>query len=73
MVKEWVTNLAIVVILGMWAATMLADILVPGYDPPPAINALMMAVAGAIFGKKVLDKAYGPGEGQEAEKPKDRK
>lgn len=45
----WATNLAIVVVLGMWAGSLIVDMFVPEYDPPPGIEPLMMALAGFLF------------------------
>ena len=47
--SEWVTNLATVVVLGVWAVSLVVDMLVPEYDPPPGIEPLMMALAGFLF------------------------
>lgn len=45
----WATNLAIVVVLGTWSASLIVDMLVPTYDPPTGIEPLMMALAGFLF------------------------
>lgn len=47
--SAWATNLAIVVVLCMWAGSLVVDMLVPTYDPPPGIEPLMMALAGFLF------------------------
>lgn len=47
--SAWATNLAIVVVLGMWAGSLVVDMFVPTYDPPPGIEPLMMALAGFLF------------------------
>ena len=47
--SAWATNLAIVVVLGMWSASLIVDMLVPTYDPPTGIEPLMMALAGFLF------------------------
>lgn len=45
----WATNIAIVVVLGVWALTVIVGILDPNYEPPPGIQPLMMALAGFLF------------------------
>lgn len=47
--SAWATNLAIVVVLVMWAGSLVVDMLVSTYDPPPGIEPLMMALAGFLF------------------------
>lgn len=47
--SAWATNLAIVVVLGMWATSLVVDMLSPTYDPPPGIEPMMMALAGFLF------------------------
>ena len=47
--SAWATNLAIVVVLGMWSGSLVVDMLVATYDPPPGIEPLMMALAGFLF------------------------
>jgi hypothetical protein len=42
------------VITTAWAVSFLIDIIVPRYDPPPSVHALMMIVAGATFGEGLL-------------------
>ncbi len=41
------------VIIGAWVVSFLADLVLPHYDPPPTLHALMMIVAGAAFGNYV--------------------
>lgn len=47
--SAWATNLAIVVVLGMWSGSLVVDMFVATYDPPPGIEPLMMALAGFLF------------------------
>lgn len=47
--SAWATNLAIVVVLGMWSTSLVVDMLSPAYDPPPGIEPMMMALAGFLF------------------------
>lgn len=47
--SAWATNLAIVVVLGMWSGSLIVDMFVATYDPPPGIEPLMMALAGFLF------------------------
>lgn len=39
-----------VVITTVWAASFVADILIPKYDVNPLVHLIMMGVAGAAFG-----------------------
>jgi hypothetical protein len=57
-VAKWIINGVIALVSLVWAASMIADMVNKDYDPPPAINVVMMAVLGALFGKQVLGKAY---------------
>ena len=47
------TNLAIVITI-LWAISFIVDIVVKEYDPPATVHALMMIVAGAVFGEGFL-------------------
>ena len=42
-----------------WAASVIADIVLPEYDPPPGIHSLMLTVSGGIFGQGVVSAARG--------------
>lgn len=55
---KWIINGVIVVVVLMWAATIVADIILPDYNPPPQAHLAMMAIVGALFGKQVIGKAY---------------
>lgn len=48
------TELVSYVITGVWVVSFFVDILVKGYEPPPSVHALMMLVAGALFGDGLL-------------------
>lgn len=43
------------VITTAWAVSFIVDIIVKPYDPPASIHALMMMVAGAVFGEGLLN------------------
>jgi hypothetical protein len=45
-----------VVIVAVWAASQLATILVPGYEPPDAIHAALMIVLGTVYALRDKDK-----------------
>lgn len=42
------------VITAAWAISFVMDIVARTYDPPPSVHALMMMVAGAVFGEGLL-------------------
>jgi hypothetical protein len=42
------------VILVAWAVSFVVDIFVPTYEPPPSVHALMVIVAGSLFGESVF-------------------
>lgn len=42
------------VITGAWATSFIVDIVVKDYDPSPSVHALMMMVAGAVFGEGLI-------------------
>lgn len=52
------TNLAYV-ITAAWGISFLVDIPVKSYDPPATIHALMMLVAGAVFGEGLIKNRNG--------------
>lgn len=43
-----------IVITAAWAISFIVDIVVKEYDPPASVHALMMIVAGAVFGEGLL-------------------
>lgn len=47
------TGLAIVITV-VWAISFIVDVIVTAYDPPASVHALMMMVAGAVFGEGLL-------------------
>ena len=55
-------GLAIVITVA-WAISFLVDIVVKAYDPPPSVHALMMIVAGSVFGEGLLRSRNGNGNG----------
>lgn len=60
------TGLAIVITI-VWAISFIVDVLVKGYDPPASVHALMMMVAGAVFGEGLLKTRKGNGAGRTKE------
>jgi hypothetical protein len=48
------------VITAFWALSFLVDIIVKTYDPPASVHALMMIVAGAVFGEGLIKTRNGP-------------
>lgn len=38
-------------IVGAWIISFFVDLVVVTYDPPPSVHALMLIVAGAMFGE----------------------
>lgn len=47
--KRLVNGIAILVAF-VWTASIIADIVVPSYDPSPFVHMAMMAVVGAVVG-----------------------
>jgi hypothetical protein len=47
------------VITGAWAISFIVDIVIKEYDPSPSVHALMMIVAGAVFGEGLIRKRNG--------------
>jgi hypothetical protein len=41
-------------ITALWAASLIADMLVERYDPPAGLGTLMLIVASALFGGPVV-------------------
>lgn len=54
-VPTWATGAAVVVVLSGWTATLVADFMVPEYDPPQGIEPLMMALAAFLFASRSTD------------------
>lgn len=50
---EIVNGIAIVVTV-IWAASFVADFLIPTYSPPATIHAAFMLIVGAVFGSQFL-------------------
>lgn len=44
------------VITVVWVVSFVIEVLDPNYSPPPSVHALMLLVAGALFGKGVIDR-----------------
>ena len=41
------------IIVIAWAASLIADAVLPEYDAPPTVHGLMLLVAGALFGPSI--------------------
>jgi hypothetical protein len=48
-----------IVILVVWVISFFADMVMEEYSPPPSIHALMLIVAGALYGEGVFRRANG--------------
>jgi len=48
------TKLIAVVVTVVWVGSIIVDILVPAYDPPPSVHLTMMAVVGAATGRYII-------------------
>lgn len=44
-------------IVGAWVISFFADLVIITYDPPPSVHALMLIVAGALFGEGFIKKS----------------
>lgn len=51
-VPPWATGTAVVVVLAAWTGTLIADFMVPDYQPPPGVEPLMMALAAFLFASR---------------------
>lgn len=49
-----IATLLAIVITAAWAISFLVDIVVKEYEPSPSVHALMMIVAGAVFGEGLI-------------------
>jgi hypothetical protein len=47
-------RLIVLVVSGIWAISILADLVFPAYDPPPSVHVAMMAVVGAATGQYIV-------------------
>lgn len=54
-----------VMVLGMWAASFLADLANPKYDPPAYVNPLIMLVGGYMFATSTIAKESKPPDKKE--------
>lgn len=51
-VPPWATGTAVVVVLAAWSGALIADFMVPDYEPPPGIEPMMMALAAFLFASR---------------------
>lgn len=49
MPSDRVRNIIIGVVTTVWASNFAAGLVVPGYEPDQAINAIFMAIVGGLF------------------------
>jgi hypothetical protein len=62
------TSAIVIYVVGAgWFTSVIADMFVPGYEPPQMVNAAMLAVIGVILARWRLKAAEG--EGKEGEAP----
>ena len=52
---KWAPGVAVVVVLGAWATTLIVDMVNPAYDPPTGVEPLMMALAAFLFASQPKD------------------
>lgn len=52
-----ITNIIALTVLGVWCVSFIVDMALIRYDPPAAINAIMLIVVGSIFGGSVIKKS----------------
>lgn len=45
-----------------WVAAIIADVVVPGYDPPDSIHVLMLVVVTALFAPTIIGRRNGKDE-----------
>lgn len=57
-IATWVA----VIVTVAWAVSFVVDILVKDYDPSASVHALMMMVAGAVFGEGLIKTRSGNGK-----------
>jgi hypothetical protein len=62
-VQAWVYNLCVLVILFVWAGSYIVGWVNHDYSPPPALHWVMMALAGALFGSRMLKDGKNGGGG----------
>ena len=56
-----------VLITAAWAVSFILDIVVKEYDPPASVHALMMIVAGGVFGEGLIRTRTGQAPAQKVE------
>jgi uncharacterized membrane protein YeaQ/YmgE (transglycosylase-associated protein family) len=49
-------TVVLAVVCAGWLAAVLADIFIPGYNPPGFVHVAMMAILGSLFAKRIVDK-----------------
>lgn len=55
-VDKRITNAIAIVSTTLWAVSFVLDAIIPTYDPPVSVHAVMMTVAGAAFAGSVFKK-----------------
>lgn len=56
--RVWVAG----TVTALWAVSFVADLFIAEYDPPPSVGALMLLIAGALFGEGVVRQVKKPPE-----------
>ncbi|AWY05206.1 hypothetical protein SEA_MARGARET_26 [Gordonia phage Margaret] len=49
-IPPWVIRVVILVVVVVWAVNFVAQLVVPSYEPPAGIDAIMLAIIGLIAG-----------------------
>lgn len=62
--SQKVINGIAVVITAVWAMSSIADALMTTYSPAPEVHGIMMIVAGAAFGRNIIKRNGGNGNGK---------
>jgi hypothetical protein len=52
--SQQVVNTVAIVVTIVWGISFIADILVPGYDPPTNVHMALMVVLGGVFGSQFV-------------------
>lgn len=53
-VDPTITSGIAIVVTALWTISFVVNIISPAYDPPPAIHAAFMLIAGGIFGYQII-------------------
>jgi hypothetical protein len=64
MKRETITNLVILVVVLLWAASIVTNMMDHTFQVPGTVQLIMTAVAAYLFGKQVVDRARTQGENE---------